>query len=525
MLTHAGDTPDWLAAQAHANPGRLALIAGDVRWTFADLDRRARRAARQLAALGVGEGSRVAVLLRNRAPYVTVTHALTRIGAVLVPLGARLTPAELAWQLSDASPDALVSDPELTPRAVAAARVLPSVVLVSVGGRPPGLDARVFELDETAEADVPLRDRVDLDSVQGLVYTSATSGRPKGVLLTYGNHWWSAIGSALRLGLRSDDRWLAPLPLSHVGGLAVVWRSVIYGTAMVLHDAFDPAAVNREIDDGDISIASLVAVMLERVLAARQGRPFPPRLRCILLGGGPIPTGLLAACGRAGVPVAATYGLTEAASQVATLSPDDAARKPGSAGPPLLPTRVRIDVGGRRGAAGEVGEILVAGPTVMRGYAGRPDETRRILHDGWLRTGDMGYLDSDGDLFVVDRRDDLIITGGENVYPAEVEAVLREHPAVADAAVVAVPDRVWAQAVGAAVVLRTGASASIEDLRRFAGSRLAQYKLPRYVWLVDTLPRSPGGKLLRRSIRQRIADENPSGSADPGEQGKPTSSG
>ena len=137
----------------------------------------------------------------------------------------------------------------------------------------------------------------------------------------------------------------------------------------------------------------------------------------------------------------------------------------------------------------------------------------------------MGYLDSDGDLFVVDRRDDLIITGGENVYPAEVEAVLREHPAVADAAVVAVPDRVWAQAVGAAVVLRTGASASIEDLRRFAGSRLAQYKLPRYVWLVDTLPRSPGGKLLRRSIRQRIADENPSGSADPGEQGKPTSSG
>jgi O-succinylbenzoic acid--CoA ligase len=350
-----------------------------------------------------------------------------------------------------------------------------------------------------------LREHIDLDDIQGLLYTSATSGRPKGVLLSFGNHWWSAVGSALRLGVHGDDRWLAPLSLWHVGGLAIVWRSAIYGIPMVLHDAFDPAAVNREIDHGAVTLVSMVSVMLERVLAARRGRPFPPRLRCILLGGGPIPAALLAACRRMGAPVAATYGLTEAASQVATLGPDDAGRKAGSAGQPLLPTRVRIDANGRPAATGEVGEILVAGPTVMRGYAGRPDETRRALRDGWLHTGDLGYLDAGGDLYVVDRRDDLIITGGENVYPSEVEAVLGTHPAVADAAVVGVPDSEWGHAVGAAVVLRPNASASVDELRVFSEGRLARYKLPRHVWFMDALPRSPGGKLLRRSIREWIA--------------------
>ena len=491
----AGTTPDWLRTQARALPQRLALIAGDARWTFAELDRRADGTARRLASLGTRDGARVALLLRNRAPYVVLAHALARLGAVMVPLNARLAPAELAWQLADASPDVLVSDDELTRRGIEASRSLEHLVHVASGG------TAVPDLDAVPEADAPLRDNIDLAAVQGIVYTSATSGRPKGALLTFGNHWWSAIGSALRLGLQDDDRWLAPLALSHVGGLAIVWRSAIYGITMVLQDGFDPTAVNREIDDGGVTIVSVVAAMLERILEARGGRVFPPSLRCVLLGGGPAPADLLAACRRLNVPVAGTYGLTEAASQVATAGPEESARTPGSAGHPLLPTQVRIDVDGRGAAAHEVGEILVAGPTVMSGYAGRPEETARALREGWLHTGDLGYLDAEGRLYVVDRRDDLIVTGGENVYPAEVEGVLREHPAVADAAVIAVPDPAWGQAVGAAVVLRPAASVSLEELQVFCEGRLAGYKRPRRVWFVSALPRSAGGKLLRRELR------------------------
>ena len=496
----AGTTPDWLRIQARALPDRLALIAGDARWTFAELDRRADGAARRLASCGARDGTRVALLLRNRAPYVVLAHALARLGAVMVPLNARLAAAELAWQLADAAPDLLVSEGDLTRRGIEASRGLPRLAHVAAGGRV------VPDLDAAPEAAAPLRGHIDLAAVQGIVYTSATSGRPKGALLTFGNHWWSAIGSALRLGLRDDDRWLAPIALSHVGGLAIVWRSAIYGITMVLHDGFDPGAVNRGIDDGGVTIVSVVATMLERILEARRGRFFPPSLRCVLLGGGPAPADLLAACRRLNVPVAGTYGLTETASQVATARPEESARNPGSAGHPLLPTQVRIDVDGRTAEANEVGEILVAGPTVTSGYAGRPEETARALRNGWLHTGDLGYLDGEGRLYVVDRRDDLIVTGGENVYPAEVEGVLREHPAVADAAVIGVADPAWGQTVGAVVVLRPAASVTLEELRRFCESRLARYKLPRQAWFVPALPRSAGGKLLRRELREWAAE-------------------
>jgi len=496
--------PEWLGRQASALPHRLALVAGPARWTFEELDRHAGRAARQLASLGVAEGTRVAVLLRNGAPFVIFAHALVRLGAVLVPLNARLAAPELAWQLMDSGAGVLISDPALAVVAQDAGRGLPDLMHV-IAGEPaqgPAIGNRVEFLATTPEADVPLRDSIDLSSVQGLIYTSATSGRPKGVLLTYGNHWWSAIGSALRLGLRDDDRWLAPLPLYHVGGLAIVWRSVIYGIPLVIHDSFDAEEVNREIDGGDVTVVSVVSTMLERMLASRGPRPFPSSLRCILLGGGPAAPSLLAACVERGVPVASTYGLTETASQVTTLALGDAARKPGSSGQALLPTHVRIDLDGRRAAAGEVGEILVRGPTVMLGYAGRPDDTARALCSGWLRTGDLGYLDDEGYLYVVDRRDDLIVTGGENVYAAEVEAVLREHPAIADAGVIGLPDPTWGQAVAAVVAVRPDARPSEEDVKGFCAGRLARYKVPWRVWFVDGLPRSPAGKLVRRSIRE-----------------------
>ena len=349
---------------------------------------------------------------------------------------------------------------------------------------------------------------VDLSAVHSVIYTSGTSDRPKGATLTYGNHLWSAIGSALNIGLRSDDRWLACMPLFHVGGLSILLRSVIYGTAAFVHQSFDAEAVNRAIDEERTTIISAVSTMLLRMLEARGERPYPDTLRCVLLGGGPAPGSLLEECERRGLPVVQTYGLTEAASQVTTMAPGDS--RPGSAGRPLFTTEVRIEnANGAAAAAGETGEIVVRGPVVTPGYLNNPDATAQALRDGWLHTGDTGYLDNDNYLYVLDRRDDLIVSGGENVYPTEVEEALCAHPAVLEAAVISLPDEEWGARVAAAVALRDGATADVNELTAFCRRRLAAYKTPREIRFVDELPRNAAGKLLRRTVR----DEWPADSA------------
>jgi O-succinylbenzoic acid--CoA ligase len=509
--------PDWLAARAGLSPARLALAAGGEQLTFRELDRRASGVARRLAGLGIRPGDRVALLLRSGVPTVELVHGAGRVGAVLVPLNVRLAPAELAWQVADIRARLLLYD-EANRAAVPPHSPTPSPsrgegeyegsplsrtergALCVLEGEGSFLALSVEQFAALPEVDVPLRERIDLAAVHTIVYTSGTTGRPKGAMLTYGNHWWSAMGSALNLGLRDDDRWLAPLPLFHVGGLAILMRSVIYGIPALVHDGFDPTAVNRAIDEDGVTIVSVVSSMLRRMLDARAGRPYPPTLRHVLLGGGPTPLPLLEECRRRGVPVVQTYGLTETASQAATLPPEDALRKPGSAGKPLLPTELRIERDGRPVPIGEAGEIVVRGPTVTPGYADRPEETARALRGGWLYTGDIGRLDDDGYLYVLDRRSDLIISGGENVYPAEIEAVLAAHPAVAEAGVAGQDDARWGRVPVAFVALRPGAAATPEELIAFCRERLARYKVPARVHVVDALPRNAAGKLLRHKL-------------------------
>lgn len=483
--------PNWLAQRAASAPNTLALQFEDQRWTYAALDSWASTLARQLAAAGAQPGERVALLLRNQPAFVALLHAAPRLGVVLVPLNTRLAAPELAWQIDDVGAQTLVFDEENA--------ALAHEALAALAQPPHALN--VTELAALPATDIALQPSIDLDAIFTIIYTSGTTGRPKGAMLSYGNYWWSAVGSALNLGTHATDRWLAVLPLFHVGGLSIALRAAIYGIPMLLHASFDAARVHAAIDADGATIVSVVSTMVQRMLDARGAAPYPPTLRCLLLGGGPAPQPLLEACAARGLPVAQTYGMTETTSQAATLAPADALRKLGSAGQPLLPTELRIVRDGADAPPGAVGEIVVRGPTVLRGYVNRPDATAAALRDGWLFTGDLGYRDEEGFLFVVSRRTDLIISGGENVYPAEIEAALLAHPAVAEAAALGLPDAQWGQVPAAAVVLRAGHTATSADLIAACRARMAGYKTPRRIEIVPALPRNAGGKVIRAELR------------------------
>jgi O-succinylbenzoic acid--CoA ligase len=308
------------------------------------------------------------------------------------------------------------------------------------------------------------------DGVATVMFTSGTTSAPKPVYLTLGNWEANAVGSALALGLDQRERWLCVMPLAHVGGLSILLRSTLYATTVVLHERFDTEAVLRELMDPEraVTLISLVPTMLARLLDA--GLERPPTLRWALLGGGPIPQPLLERAERARVPVAPSYGMTEGCSQIATF------------GVPLHGVELR----------------LVDGEVVARGPNFAPNA---LDDDGWLRTGDLGDFDKDGRLRIIGRRSDTIVSGGENVAPAEVEAVLLEHPAVADAGVFARSDDEWGERVVATVVLRDGHSVTPVELQEFVGVRLARFKVPKEVGFADALPRTVSGKLLRRELR------------------------
>ncbi len=437
---------DWLSQRSQSCPDRTALVADGAEMTYAELEAEATWVARRLAAHGVRRGSTAALTMHPRREQVVLAHALMKVGAKLLPLSPRLTAVERAG---------IVVAEE------------PIVDLDDAG-----------QLTQT-EADMPLLGEHDMDEVCARVLTSGSSGTPRPIGLTYGNFLWSAVGSAFNIGVEPEDRWLCCLPLSHISGLGIVMRSVIYGTTAVVHDGFDVDRAGAALESDRITVVSLVATLLTRLLEAGADLSGP---RAILVGGGPVPEEPLQEAIAKGATVVQTYGLTETCSQVTTLAPADARRKLGSAGRPLLTTHLRI----------QDGEILVQGPTVAPGSADA---------DGWLHTGDLGHIDEEGFLYVEDRIDDMIVSGGENVVPSEVEEVLLRHPEVADAAVVGREDPEWQQAVTAVVVLESDSTATPDDLRRHCAETLAGFKVPKRIELAAALPRTPSGKLMRRALR------------------------
>jgi len=488
----------WLWERAARTPDALALEARGARISYGELNARAERRAGALRARGCAPGDRVGALFGNDPAFVEWLHAAARARVVLVPLNARLTPAEHARQLDHAGAHLLVHADEPTVAAAAHAVTALSASLRAVSSS---------ELAQGSAAAPP----ADLDPAHpaALIFTSGTSGDAKGVVLSFGNLLASAIGSILHLGALPADRWLATLPLFHVGGLAILVRSTLAGSAVVLHERFDPLEVSRALDSDAISLVSFVPTMLARVLDVRGEAAPPASLRAILLGGAAAPAPLLERAAKTGWPVLPTYGLSEAASQVATLPPGAPLRSDGGGLRPLFGVEVRIcDELGAELPDGTPGEILVRGATVTPGYWRNPEASARALADGWLHTGDLGVRDSLGGLAVVGRADDMLVTGGENVHPAEVEAALAEHPDVIEVAVAGLPDPDYGQRVAAWVVLAPGAVAGAADLESFARARLASYKLPRSWRFVRELPRNASGKLVRRELAEQARGDH-----------------
>lgn len=470
--------PHWLTKQANLLPNQIALEFHDGHIvTFKELEKNSVSFAKKLAALGVGKGTHLGILSSNQLEMVYTIHALSYLGAVGVLLNTRLTDKEINYQLADADVSILVQDDEQNKRNF------------------DNVHSFSFEdIKKTKQTDIELLEEIDLDETFTIIYTSGTTGFPKGVVHTYGNHWWSAIASALNLGLDKKDKWLIALPLFHVSGLSTLIKSVVYGMPIYLMKKFDTNLVHEAIMKQGITIVSVVTMMVQRLIERLGNEAYPASLRCFLLGGGPAPRSLLEKAKKKSVPVFQSYGMTETTSQIVTLSPQDALDKIGSAGKPLLPAQLKIEQPDDEG----IGEIIVKGRMVTNGYYKNAEANKKSISDGWLNTGDLGYLDQDDFLYVVDRRTDLIISGGENIYPSEIENVLLKIPEIKEAGVTRMKDEIWGFVPVAFVVAHT--SITEEQILEFARENLAKYKLPKKIYFIDELPRNASNKLVRNKL-------------------------
>ncbi|RUQ31995.1 o-succinylbenzoate--CoA ligase [Peribacillus cavernae] len=486
--------PNWLRKRAELSPDRVAVEFDNRSYTFDELNKMAEETARKLASKGIRYGDICAVLMRNHIDSVVMLHALFYLGVKIVMLNNRLTPNELTWQIIDSQSEWFISEEHFSKKLKQIDKGLSGVKILKKE------EIRLF----TGMDEARIQEEFILQETATIMYTSGTSGNPKGVIQTFGNHWWSAMGSVLNLGLTEEDCWFCGVPIFHISGLSIFMRNVIYGMKVILVEKFDETEVNAMIQQKGVTIISVVTAMLNRVLLDLGNNSYPDSFRCMLLGGGPAPRHLLDECKSKGIPVYQTYGMTETSSQIVTLAPEYSMTKIGSAGKPLFPSQLKIEVEGRKAMPDEPGEIVVSGPNVTMGYLNREEETEKAIKNGWLYTGDIGYLDSEGFLYVMDRRSDLFISGGENVYPAEIESIISQHPAVFEAGVTSTDDEKWGQVPVAFVVVHEDTETDEKELISYCKQHLAAYKVPGQIIFCSSLPRNSSNKLLRRELKKSL---------------------
>jgi fatty-acyl-CoA synthase len=498
----------WFAKRAEATPEARALTFEGTTVTFGQFAERIDRLAAGLRSGGACRGDRVGYLGLNHPAFFETMFAAARIGAIFVPLNFRLTGPELSFIINDAGVHSLVVDADHR-RVIDSVRgELPVRNYLAVEGEV-GDGWTAYEVVLGSHQAISLVEPGDPEGVAVIMYTSGTTGRPKGAMLTHANLWWNNTNVLHMMDLLASDVILVVAPLFHIGGLnvntLVTWQK---GGEVVLLRSFDPGACLDAIPRyGVTSMFGVPAMFLFMSQHPAFDTADLTSLRVLICGGAPVPEPLIKLYNGRGIPIQQGYGLTETSPAVSFLGPEYALAKLGSAGRPPMFVEVHIvDPEGRPiGEPNARGEICTRGPHVMKGYWNRPDATAEAIDEkGWFHTGDAGYLDEDGFLFISDRVKDMVISGGENVYPAEVESVLYEHPAVAEVAVIGVADDRWGEAVVAVVALKPGASLTLDELRDFGGKSLARYKLPSYLHLIDVLPRNPAGKVLKYELRDQV---------------------
>jgi fatty-acyl-CoA synthase len=496
----------WLTRRASLTPSRPALVFEGETWSYADFNRRANALAHGLRALGVNHGDRVAYLDLNHPDFFLTMFATAKLGAIFVPLNFRLTPPELSFIIGDAGVHTLIHDQAFAGAVDEIRAEIPCRELVCRVPRP---GVRAFDELLRDQGGGELDNQVSTDDVAVIMYTSGTTGRPKGAMLTHGNLLWNNINAGLAFDISVDDRTLVCAPLFHIGGLNVTpLIAFMKGAEVVLMRAFDPGVVLDLIPRHRITTMFGVPAMF---LFMSQHPAFAgtdlSSIRYFLCGGAPVPEALIRLYGGRGISFAQGYGLTETAPFVTLVPVDRALDKVGSAGLPPFFTDVRlVDDAGRDVPTGERGEVVVRGPNVMKGYWNRPEATADAIVDGWFHTGDVATRDEEGYFYIVDRKKDMIISGGENIYPAEVEDCLYQHPDIAEAAVIGLPDSRWGETVLAIIVPKPGTSLGEQDIIDFTQGRLARYKQPRRVVFIEALPRNPAGKVLKFELRERFVE-------------------
>ncbi len=486
---------DWIYRWADTD--RIAFRFESEEVSYRQLAKRIDETAAGLAAAGVGAGDRVGFCGLNRVELFELLFACARIGAIFVPLNNRLTTAELAVLIDDADPALLVATDGFGPRLTEA----------SGGRRVQDVDRRPLTPPEAGPA--PLAATEADEAIVLMVYTSGTTGQAKGAMLSHRAIVHTALNSVDHQGLTDTDRIIAPLPTFHVGGLTIqTLPTLLVGGEVLLQRRFDPAAVLDLITDHRPTQTLLVPAMLAAVAAQEAFAATDlSRLRGINSGSSIVPAEVMAPFFERGVPVGQVYGTTETGPTAVVLGYEEAAAKQGSCGRPATHTDVRIvDETGADTQADEPGELWVRGANVFSGYWQNPEATAEAFADGdWFRTGDVGYRNPDGYLYICDRIKDVVISGGENIYPAEIEPVLAQHPAIAEVTVIGRDDERWGEVPVAVAVLEAGATLELDELRTWCGPRLARFKQPRALVVADELPRTALGKVKKHELRSSIA--------------------
>jgi fatty-acyl-CoA synthase len=490
----------WPARRARMNPDRVALTGDGRSETYAELRDRVYRLAHVLRDLGVRRGDRVAYLGPNHSAFAETLFATGTLGAVILPLNTRLAAPELAFITADAGAELLVWAPEVASTVAGLRELHPFRAEVPVGD---DYEARI-----AGAAGEPIDEPVTLDEICMIQYTSGTSGHPKGVMMSHANIVWNCFNLLLDIDVRSDEVTLVSAPMFHTAALNQTFLpTILKGGTAVLMSAFDPQRALGLIGEHRVTWMFGVPAMYQSIAQSPAWADADlSSVRTLMCGGAPVPESLIRTYHERGLTFLEGYGLTEASPGALFLRAEESLSKIGSAGTPCFFTDVRV-VGPDGGdvAPGETGEVIIQGPNVMAGYWQLPEATEDAFDaEGWLRSGDAATVDDDGFVYIVDRIKDMIISGGENIYPAEVEQALYQHPAIADCAVIGVPDQRWGEVGRAVVALRPGATASADEIIGFLSGKLAKYKIPKSVVVVQALPHNAAGKLLKGPLREKF---------------------